>query len=191
MNSDDPKDRARFGGLMMQLHASLGGDPPDTIKLATYWSELHTFDWSVLEASLKVLIRTRSKRDGFPSVGDWLARAKEIHVERIRTEIQPERVWEDSCARCADTGFEYVERATGRACDAPPVGPADRYVVRSCGCRDSNPTYQRRHGRLRACAPPPPPKSGPVRGRRGALERFHAGVPPERHEPSRTDKYEW
>jgi hypothetical protein len=186
---DDPKDRARFGRLMLALHASLGGDIPDKVKLDTYWTQLHVYDWSVLDKSHATLLRTRSKRDGFPSIGDWIACARTHHVEELRIATRAsERSWQDDCQRCGDTGFEYFSKATGLALDEPPAGSHALYVTRPCACRASNATYRRRHGHHRvgdaehAHAP-----SQPVRPRRSALERFDAGIPPERVGP--TDRH--
>lgn len=172
-----PEDRAFFGRLLMELQVSLGGDPPDRLKLETYWRDLHRYGSSVLEQTQRAILRSRSKRDGFPSIGEWKGSCDAFVRETVKAGVLGTREWVEECAHCGDTGWEYFHRGTDRPCGGLPVGPAADYYVRPCGCRGSNATYRRRHavGAVQGdCAAPPPPKKRHPGRRQGALERFDA-----------------
>jgi hypothetical protein len=115
--------------------------------IEAYYEALQAFPVEAVKAAA-ALISIGAGRKFAPTAGEWVEEARaQFEAEARQRLAAPRDPWKYDCEECNDTGWVVgLECAGGDSSSCGRNKPhAAHSFTRSCGCRATNPTYQRHH----------------------------------------------
>lgn len=139
---------SEFLPLFNRLGLALRVDGDETgLTQKTYYEALKDLPVSALEAGALALMRQPGRRF-FPTTAEWRDAATHADTERRRSELPADVFGAFHCSMCHDTGWELGIGGDALQCPGDtrcgrPNGHTSHTFTRPCGCRATNPIYQR------------------------------------------------
>ena len=146
-----------FNRLAVSLPSRREEDADPQVQAGRYTTYFAALSDLPLAAVVNSLIELQRRGSGFfPSTQEWHRAAEGLLDRQVRAALAParEEPWHHECARCEDTGWEYLPACTaehrcGRAGCAQQPSTYTHTHVTACACRATNQTYQRQQDRSR------------------------------------------